>query len=108
MNRPDAQDDLSVGGAPALEGLAVDAADEVYHHLIAILGLGGLARPRLIGAVLRRNLRQGLVDLLVRGSIDQTRELEGGDIGRIEIRHHLHLEVVGQVLGAGQHLLHIG
>jgi hypothetical protein len=38
-----AQHQFHVGGRAALEGLAVHAADEVDHHLVAVLGLHGLA-----------------------------------------------------------------
>ena len=48
-----AQDDLGIARRPALEGLPVDLADEIDDHLIAVARLRRLARPRLVGAVLR-------------------------------------------------------
>ena len=87
--------DEPLGGA-ALEGLAVDAADEVDRDLVAVLRLG----PFLGGAempVLLAQAADRLVDLLVLGPDDHALELQRGEVDRLDFWHQLEVERVFEI-----------
>ena len=86
----------------AVEGLAVDAADEVDHHGIAVLGLVGLGR-RLEALLLGRQAFQIAVDVLVAGLGHQPFQRRCREVGDVDLRQHLDLDGERQVLV----LLHI-
>jgi hypothetical protein len=75
---------------------------------VAVSGLGRLAGLGLIGAVLARQLAQGLVDLGLGRLINGTGQGQGGRVDRVELGHDFELDFVGQVLLASQHLVHVG
>ena len=98
---------LGVLGRAALKGLAVDAADEIDGQLVAVTGFHGFARALLVGAALLGQIRQRLGDLGGLRLIDQPLQLQLRDVDRLEIRHHLDVQLVVEVLLAGQHLVHV-
>ncbi len=103
-----ADHDLGAFGRAALEGLAVDAAHEVGDHHVALFGLGLLAAGLLlVGAILLGDGLELLVHLFVGHGVDRTLQLDAGDVHRLELGHHLHRQVVGQVGLAGEHLLDV-
>ena len=48
------------------------------------------------------------VDFRFLGLVDEALEAEFLDAGRLELRHHLDVEVVGEVFAPGEHLIHVG
>jgi hypothetical protein len=51
---------------------------------------------------------QGLVDFGVRDLVDRLGQLDRRGVDRLEVRHHFHGQFEGQVLAAGEHLVHVG
>jgi hypothetical protein len=102
-----AQHQLGVGGRAAFEGHAVQLAEEVDDDHVAVLGLHGLAGPRLVGAVLLGEFGQGLVDFGVGRLVDRTGQRQGRGIHRLEVGHHVDGDLVGEVRLAVDHLLHV-
>ncbi len=103
-----AQHDLGVGGRAAFEFLAVDAADEIGHHHVAVLGLHGLAGAGLVGPVLRAEFGQSLVHLRVGRLIDGALQLELLDVDRLELRDQLDLQLIDEISLAREHLVDVG
>ena len=91
-----AQPQHEVLGGAALEGLAVDAADEVDRDLVAVLRFGAVVRraemPVLLGQAADR-----LVDLVVLRPDDHAFELERGEVDRLDLGHELEVERVFEV-----------
>lgn len=84
-----AEGKLEAFALAAVERNAVDAAEEVDQHLVAVLGLQGLAgarreRPGLLG-----QLGQGLIHFLVGRRVDRALQLQRRGVDRLEIRHQL-------------------
>ncbi len=103
-----AQHQLRVLGRAALERDAVDAADEIDGQLIAILGLGVLAGALLVNAALLGELGEGLVHFGFTRRVDRPGKLEPSDVDRFEIRHDRNVQLIGEVLLAGDHFVHVG
>ena len=84
-----------VAGAAGERG-AVDAADEVDHHAVAVLDLGALGL-RLKRFVLLGDLLERVVDLAVGDLGDQLFQLDGAEVGERDRRQHLERQRVGEV-----------
>ena len=82
--------DEPLGGA-ALEGLAVDAADEVDRDLVAVFRLGPLLRGAEM-PVLLAEAPDRFVDFLVLRPDDHALELQRGEVDRLDLRHQLEIE----------------
>src|SRR3546814_18209501 len=82
---------------PALERSTVDLADEVDDHDIA---LGGATRllDRLAVLLLRRHALERFVDGLVVDAGDGALALEGPEVHRADLRHHLERHTVLAIL----------
>ena len=103
-----AQHQFEIGRGAALEGLAVDAAQEVDQQLVAGFGLGGLGLLGLIDAVLLGQAVQSLRDFLFRRLIDRAGQGQLRDADGFEVGHHLDGQFIGQVRLAVDHLVHVG
>ena len=99
---------VRVLGGAAVEGLAVQLAQEVDGQLVALGGLDGLALLVLVGLGLAGQFGQGLVQIGVRGLIGWAFQLQGLGIDRGEFRHDLQRHLIGQVFLTGDDLVHVG
>ena len=97
-----AKHDRCTLGGPALEGLAIELADEVDGHPIAFLGGAVLRLVVLVGG---EDPLDRLVDVLIGHGCDEPRELDLGEVHHLDLGQHLKGKRVSEIAGAGENLV---